>query len=250
MVIPRSAMQPGLHVAHISWQQVAEHRDSGLKAPPWPRAGRREALERGRDAYEDTMAQGTPSAPENSAGPAPAIETPAGDPKFYAQGGRILLGASHNGIECIELKFANRHGLVTGATGTGKTVTLQVLAEGFSAAGVPVFAADIKGDLSGIAAIGEQKPHLVQRAKDIGLPGYANAAFPVTFWDMFGEKGHPIRATVAEMGPLLLSRLLELTEEEESAQAKEWLAMLMLDGQVPADERIIDALTRPFAGEC
>ena len=145
----------------------------------------------------------------------PAIETPAGDPKFYAQGGRILLGASHGGIECIELRLANRHGLVTGATGTGKTVTLQVLAEGFSAAGVPVFAADIKGDLSGIGAMGEQKPHLVQRARDIGLPGYANAAFPVTFWDLFRKAGHPVRTSVQEMGPLLLSRLLDLTEPQE-----------------------------------
>ncbi len=137
------------------------------------------------------------------------------DPKFYAQGGHILLGGSDAGIEYVDLKFANRHGLVTGATGTGKTVTLQVIAEGFSAAGVPVFAADIKGDLAGIAIAGEPKPHLVKRAEDIGLPGYANAAFPVAFWDIFGELGHPIRTSAQDMGPLLLSRLLELSEPQE-----------------------------------
>ncbi len=136
-------------------------------------------------------------------------------PGFYAQGGHILLGGSDAGIEYVDLRFANRHGLVTGATGTGKTVTLQVLAEGFSAAGVPVFAADIKGDLSGIAVAGEQKPHLVKRAEEIGLPGYGNAAFPVVFWDIFGEQGLPIRTSAEAMGPLLLSRLLELTEPQE-----------------------------------
>src|SRR6478735_7434273 len=140
---------------------------------------------------------------------------PAADPRFYAQGGHILIGGSDAGIEYIDLKLANRHGLVTGATGTGKTVTLQVLAEGFSAAGVPVFAADIKGDLSGIGVAGEQKPHLVKRAEEIGLPGYANAAFPVAFWDIFGEQGLPIRTSAEGMGPLLLSRLLELTEPQE-----------------------------------
>jgi DNA helicase HerA-like ATPase len=142
------------------------------------------------------------------------------DPRIYVQDGSILIGASRQGRElapeAIELKLANRHGLVTGATGTGKTVTLQVLAEGFSAAGVPVFAADIKGDLSGIATMGTQKPHLVERAKELGFAAkYGNAAFPVTFWDIFGEQGHPVRATVQEMGPLLLSRLLELTEPQE-----------------------------------
>ncbi len=139
----------------------------------------------------------------------------AADPKFYAQNGRILLGGSHVGVEFIDLKLANRHGLVTGATGTGKTVTLQVLAEGFSAAGVPVFAADIKGDLSGIGAAGEPKPHLVKRAEEIGIPGYANTAFPVAFWDIFGNDGHPIRTSAEHMGALLLSRLLDLTEPQE-----------------------------------
>jgi DNA helicase HerA-like ATPase len=146
-------------------------------------------------------------------------EQPAADPRDYVQNGSILLGCSRSGRnlipESIELALANRHGLVTGATGTGKTVTLQVLAEGFSAAGVPVFAADIKGDLSGIAAKGTRAPKLVERAEEIGLKRYGNAAFPVAFWDIFGIDGHPIRATVQEMGPLLLARLLELTEPQE-----------------------------------
>jgi Bacterial protein of unknown function (DUF853) len=142
------------------------------------------------------------------------------DSRIYVQDGSILIGISRQGREwspeTIELALANRHGLVTGATGTGKTVTLQVLAEGFSAAGVPVFAADIKGDLSGIAAIGTPKPHLVERAKEMGLEGHHGyTQFPVTFWDIFGDNGHPVRATVQEMGPLLLSRLLELTEPQE-----------------------------------
>lgn len=115
----------------------------------------------------------------------------------------------------LSLKFANRHGLISGATGTGKTVTLQILAEGFSKAGVPVFAADIKGDLSGLAMPGAMKDFLVERATKIGLEGYAPEAFPVVFWDLFGEKGHPIRATISEMGPLLLSRLLDLNETQE-----------------------------------
>jgi uncharacterized protein len=144
---------------------------------------------------------------------------PAG-PKDYVQDGAVLLGCSRQGRELIpesiELKLANRHGLVTGATGTGKTVTLQVLAEGFSAAGVPVFAADIKGDLSGIAAAGDRRPELLRRAAEIGLgERFATSAFPVAFWDLFGEQGHPVRATVQEMGPLLLARLLELSEPQE-----------------------------------
>ncbi len=148
-----------------------------------------------------------------------AAAAPGADPRDYVQDGAVLLGASRQGRdlvpEMIELKLANRHGLVTGATGTGKTVTLQVLAEGFSAAGVPVFAADIKGDLSGIAAMGSQKPRLVERAKEIGLVGYGNAKFPVAFWDVLGERGHPVRATIDGMGPVLLSRLLDLTEPQE-----------------------------------
>ncbi|WP_379061314.1 helicase HerA-like C-terminal domain-containing protein [Mesorhizobium sp. UC22_110] len=133
----------------------------------------------------------------------------------------IFLGASrkpddsYQRPESLLLRYGNRHGLVTGATGTGKTVTLQIMAEGFSNAGVPVFCADIKGDLSGIAAMGEAKDFLVKRAKDVKLDPYEFQEFPVIFWDLFGEQGHPIRATVSEMGPLLLSRLMNLTEAQE-----------------------------------
>jgi len=141
------------------------------------------------------------------------------EPSDYVEDGAVLVGCSRDGRELvpeyIELRFANRHGLITGATGTGKTVTLQVLAEGFSAAGVPVFAPDIKGDLSGLAAAGEPRASLVQRASDMGLTRYGNAAFPTVFWDIFGEQGHPVRATVQDMGPLLLARLLELSEPQE-----------------------------------
>ena len=129
------------------------------------------------------------------------------------QEGRIFVGKSEK-PESLALRMANRHGLVTGATGTGKTVTLQVLAEGFSRAGVPVFAADIKGDLSGIAACGEPRDFLVARAKQIGID-YQPDEFPAIFWDVFGEQGHPIRATISEMGPLLLARLMDLNDVQE-----------------------------------
>jgi DNA helicase HerA-like ATPase len=128
--------------------------------------------------------------------------------------GKIFLGRSAQ-PEHLELKFANRHGLITGATGTGKTVTLQVLAEGFADAGVPVFAADIKGDLSGIGEAGVPKDNLRSRANEIGLTDWSNSSYPTVFWDLFGEMGHPVRATVESMGPLLLSRLLELNETQE-----------------------------------
>ncbi|HVY00856.1 MAG TPA: DUF853 domain-containing protein [Pseudorhodoplanes sp.] len=127
--------------------------------------------------------------------------------------GKIFVGKGSK-PELLTLALANRHGLVAGATGTGKTVTLQVLAEGFSRAGVPVFAADIKGDLSGIAAAGQANDALVKRAKDIGFK-YEPDRFPVIFWDLFGEQGHPIRATISEMGPLLLSRLMDLNDVQE-----------------------------------
>ncbi|MBU2149347.1 MAG: DUF853 domain-containing protein, partial [Alphaproteobacteria bacterium] len=133
----------------------------------------------------------------------------------------IFLGASRKPDDSYQkpeellLKYANRHGLVTGATGTGKTVTLQILAEGFSNQGVPVFCADVKGDLSGIAVMGEPKDFLAARAKTIKLDPYEFQDFPVIFWDLFGEQGHPIRATVSEMGPLLLSRLMNLSEAQE-----------------------------------
>jgi uncharacterized protein len=129
------------------------------------------------------------------------------------QDGKIFVGKSVK-PEYLTLHYGNRHGLVTGATGTGKTVTLQVLAEGFARAGVPVFAADIKGDLSGIAAVGEAKEPFVKRAKEVGLT-YEPDEFSVVFWDLFGEQGHPVRATVSEMGPLLLARLMDLNEVQE-----------------------------------
>lgn len=130
-----------------------------------------------------------------------------------ADDGAILIGKSWK-PETLLLKLANRHGLVTGATGTGKTVTLQVLAEGFAREGVPVFAADIKGDLSGIAAPGDSKPPFVKRAEEIGVK-YEPDQFTTVFWDVFGEQGHPVRATISEMGPLLLARLLDLNETQE-----------------------------------
>jgi DNA helicase HerA-like ATPase len=128
----------------------------------------------------------------------------------------VFLGTAKE-KQFLNLKFANRHGLITGATGTGKTVTLQILAEGFSAQGVPVFAADVKGDLSGISVKGEPKDFLLERAETIGFDDYGFDAFPTVFWDLFGEQGHPIRTTISEMGPLLLSRLMNLTEAQEGA---------------------------------
>src|SRR4051812_20706080 len=114
----------------------------------------------------------------------------------------------------LTLALGNRHGLVTGATGTGKTVSLQVMAEGFARAGVPVFAADIKGDLSGIAEVGEGKDFILKRAKEMGLT-FQPDQFAAVFWDVFGEQGHPVRATVSEMGPLLLARMLDLNDVQE-----------------------------------
>ncbi|MDQ6625586.1 MAG: DUF853 domain-containing protein [Verrucomicrobiota bacterium] len=119
--------------------------------------------------------------------------------------------------ECLYLlpKMANRHGLIAGATGTGKTVTLQSLAEGFSTRGVPVFMADVKGDLAGLSQPGANNPKIVQRAKELGITDFEGEAVPVVFWDVFGENGHPVRATVSEMGPLLLGRLLDLNDTQE-----------------------------------
>lgn len=128
-------------------------------------------------------------------------------------------GPRQDTAQRLLLNRANRHGLVAGATGTGKTVTLQILAEGFSAAGVPVFCADVKGDLSGISQAGDREhklhPKLIERAETIGFDDYGYAATPSVFWDMFGEKGHPVRTTITEMGPLLLSRLMDLTAVQE-----------------------------------
>src|SRR6201998_2614991 len=114
----------------------------------------------------------------------------------------------------LSIAYGNRHGLVTGATGTGKTVSLQVMAEGFARAGVPVFAADIKGDLSGISEVGEAKDFILKRATDVGL-NFQPDQFSTVFWDVFGEQGHPVRATVTEMGPLLLARMLDLNDVQE-----------------------------------
>lgn len=111
-------------------------------------------------------------------------------------------------------RMSNRHGLIAGATGTGKTVTLQVLAEGFSRLGIPVFAADIKGDLSGLAAAGQKTPKLEQRLQQLKLDQHSFQAFPVVLWDIYGETGHPVRTTLSEMGPLLLGSLLELNDNQ------------------------------------
>ncbi|WP_170368452.1 helicase HerA-like domain-containing protein [Ruegeria arenilitoris] len=128
-------------------------------------------------------------------------------------------GVEYKQPQGLTLKYANRHGLIAGATGTGKTVTLQILAEGFSQQGVPVFLSDVKGDLSGLARPGspDHKLHqaFMDRAQRIGFADYSYAACPVTFWDLFGEQGHPVRTTVTEMGPLLFSRLLDLSEAQE-----------------------------------
>jgi DNA helicase HerA-like ATPase len=128
-------------------------------------------------------------------------------------------GAERNAPEHLLLRMANRHGLIAGATGTGKTVTLQTMAQSLSDAGVPVFLADIKGDLSGLAAPGDPAhklhPKLVSRAEAIGMGPLTYAAGPCVFWDLAGEEGHPLRATVSEMGPLLISRLLELNDVQE-----------------------------------
>ena len=136
--------------------------------------------------------------------------------------GRIYLGTSRhpddtiNKGEYLDLKLANRHGLITGATGTGKTVSLQILTEGFSNAGVPVFCADVKGDLSGLGAMGEAKDFLLKRAETIGLgKEYEFQEFPILFWDLFGKQGHQARTTISEMGPLILSRLMDLSETQE-----------------------------------
>jgi uncharacterized protein len=126
----------------------------------------------------------------------------------------ILIAQSKEQIFLLP-KMANRHGLIAGATGTGKTVTLQTLAENFSARGVPVFMADVKGDLAGLSQAGGNNPKVLERAKELKIDDFKGEAYPVVFWDVFGEQGHPVRATVSEMGPLLLARLLELNDTQE-----------------------------------
>ncbi|MEP6785558.1 MAG: helicase HerA-like domain-containing protein [Sphingomonadales bacterium] len=159
-----------------------------------------------------------------------------------ADEGSIFIGAASGGAnpQALTLKRTNRHGLIAGATGTGKTVTLQGIVEGFSAAGVPCFVADVKGDLSGLAMAGSPTGKLHEtfaaRAAEIGDTGWAYKDNPVQFWDLFGEQGHPIRTTVSEMGPLLLSRLMDLNEVQEGVLTiafhvadKEGLLLLDLD---------------------
>ena len=140
-------------------------------------------------------------------------ENKAADDKMADTGEKIFIGKGEQPA-WLTLALGNRHGLVTGATGTGKTVSLQVMAEGFARAGVPVFAADIKGDLSGISEVGVAKDFLVKRASDMGLT-FQPDQFSTVFWDVFGEQGHPVRATVTEMGPLLLARMLDLNDVQE-----------------------------------
>jgi len=128
---------------------------------------------------------------------------------------RFIIGAADKNNPVEQLAgMSNRHGLIAGATGTGKTITLQTLAESFSRLGVPVFAADIKGDLSGIASAGTPHPKIDERLQKIPLTDYVQRPYPVVFWDIFGKKGHPIRATISEMGPLLLSNLLDLNDTQ------------------------------------
>ncbi|MCB1637574.1 MAG: DUF853 family protein, partial [Thiothrix sp.] len=127
----------------------------------------------------------------------------------------ILIGKGSRQQIFLNPRYANRHGLIAGATGTGKTVTLQILAEGFSRLGVPVFMADIKGDLSGMGAAGTENPKVSRRVADIGITDFRFEGYPTVFWDMAGVQGHPVHATLSDMGPLLLSRLLELNETQD-----------------------------------
>ena len=150
-----------------------------------------------------------------------------------SDGSAILLGKGET-HQYLNLKLANRHGLIAGATGTGKTVSLQVLAEGFSKNGVPVFLADVKGDLSGLSRPGNPHPKIDERIEKIGIEGYHQKPFPVVFWDLFGEQGHPIRTTISEMGPLLLARLLGLNDTQEGVlsvafEVADDQGMLLLD---------------------
>ena len=135
---------------------------------------------------------------------------------MYAEN-NILVGANENTEVYLLSKLANRHGLIAGATGTGKTVTLKTLAEAFSDMGVPVFLADMKGDVSGLAKVGEANSKITERMEKYGLAdnGFVFKSYPVEFWDLYGEKGLPIRVTISEMGPQLLSKILNLSEAQE-----------------------------------
>ncbi|MFK7828346.1 MAG: helicase HerA-like domain-containing protein [Congregibacter sp.] len=147
---------------------------------------------------------------------------------------QVLIGGADCGQISLAAGFANRHGLIAGATGTGKTVTLQCLAEGFSDIGVPVFLADVKGDISGLSQCGKPHAKIDERVSKIGMTDYRQQAYPVAFWDLFGKKGTPIRTTLSEMGPQLMSRLLDLNETQEGVltlvfQYADDNGMLMLD---------------------
>ena len=126
---------------------------------------------------------------------------------------QILIGKGEQPVHLLA-KYGNRHGLVAGATGTGKTISLMVLAEGFSRMGVPVFMADVKGDVAGLALAGITNEKIQQRVAQIGMEGYANEANPVLFWDLFGKAGHPVRTTISEIGPSLLGRILEINDTQ------------------------------------
>ena len=133
------------------------------------------------------------------------------------QDGKIYLGKTGEEKVCILPKMANRHGMVCGATGTGKTVTLKVMAEAFSDAGVPVFMADVKGDLAGMSLPGMETEDMAQRLTNFGLreEGFSFRDYPTNYWDVYGEKGLPLRTTISEMGPLLLARILGLNPTQE-----------------------------------
>ncbi|MHA1132888.1 MAG: helicase HerA-like domain-containing protein [Alphaproteobacteria bacterium] len=179
--------------------------DETATTKPGKRAAKKKrAAKRPRKtARKSAKKKAVPKAAEAVADPAP-IELPDDC---------VFIGKSDK-PEYILLKLANRHGLITGATGTGKTVTLQGLAESFSDQGVPVFCADVKGDLSGVAEMGVEKGWIKERAAMLGYE-VPYSAHPVIFWDLFGEQGHPIRTTVTELGPLLLSRLMDLSDAQE-----------------------------------
>ena len=126
----------------------------------------------------------------------------------------IFIGQAEEAVAMLP-KMANRHGLIAGATGTGKTITMQGLAEGFSELGVPVFLVDVKGDVSGVSQPGKPHPKVAERVEIMSLEDFSFESFPVTFWDVFGELGHPVRTTISEMGPLLMSRLLKLNDVQQ-----------------------------------
>lgn len=158
----------------------------------------------------------------------------------------ILLGKGEH-RQYLDPAYGNRHGLITGATGTGKTVTLQVLAEGFSSIGVPVFLADVKGDLAGLSQAITPHPKVDQRIREIGIEDFTPTAWPTVFWDVFGRNGHPVRTTISEMGPLLLASLLELNDTQEGVLN---IAFRVADeqGLLLLDLKDLSALLR-FVGE-